>query len=89
MLRERLKGRCIQGCELHGLPIPPGTASGNHVGPLQPNVRFGQRVVVGIPDPTHRWFQSCVLQPLGITDGQILALIQDWWRIGPRGHMAL
>src|SRR5271166_111865 len=63
----------LQRCVLHGLQMSPGAAAVNDLRLVQPDERFGQRVVVRIAHATHGRLGSRFGQSLGVANRQILA----------------
>jgi hypothetical protein len=61
-----------QRCELHRLQAAPRAGPADQLGLVQPDDRFGQRVVVGIADTAHRGLESRLLEPLGVSNRKVL-----------------
>jgi len=63
----------FQGCVFHGLQMPPRAAAMNDLRLVQPDDRFGQRVVVRIAHTAYRWLGSRFGQSLRVANRQLLA----------------
>lgn len=58
--------------ELDGLPGFPGCWAMNQLSLVQAVDGLSQGVVVTFALAAHRWFNSCLRQPLGVTDADVL-----------------
>ena len=62
----------LQRRELHRLDVSPRATPTDDFGLVQPDDRFSQRIVVGIPDAAHRRLEAGLFQSLGIANRKIL-----------------
>lgn len=56
----------------HGVRRFPRYQAVDHLGLEDADDRFGQRVVIRIPDAANRWFQPGLSEALGTANGQVL-----------------
>ena len=62
----------FEGGEFDRFEAPPGAASSDEFGLVQPDDGLRQGVVAGVSYPAHRGFDPGLRQPLGVPHRQIL-----------------
>ncbi len=55
-----------------GLERSPGSAAMDHFGLLKAIDRLGQSVVIAVTDASDRRLDTCLREPFGVSDGEVL-----------------